>query len=89
MTDASKKGPSRRGFLSGMAAGGAAMAHRTEHLVAPERQFHRPPKLACRGDRQHQRAVGDCLGTKAAAEIGTADQDILGRNSEIVGKENA
>ncbi|MCA8880830.1 MAG: sulfite dehydrogenase [Rhodobacteraceae bacterium] len=26
MTDASKKGPSRRGFLSGMAAGGAAMA---------------------------------------------------------------
>ncbi|OIQ67218.1 hypothetical protein GALL_512060 [mine drainage metagenome] len=65
-------------------AGGAAMAHRAEHLVAPQHQLNRSPGHAGGKDRQHRGAVRDRLGPEAAAQIGAADQNILWRDAEVI-----
>ena len=65
-------------------ASGATMTRGTEHLLAGEHKLDRSAGHPRRKDRENLRSVDDRLGTEATAEVGAADQDVLGRDTEVV-----
>src|SRR4029077_15081101 len=63
-----------------------AVAHRTEHLVAPEHELDRSAHGAGGNGTENLRSGHQTFGAEAAAEKRTADVNLIGRYAEQSGK---
>ncbi len=60
--------------------------HRPEHLLAAQDQLNGPVHQPRRQDPEHLRPLYDALAAEAAAQIRTADEDVVGRDAEQCGQ---